>query len=218
MARKKKRTIKIKHTKASQQKNRSRKSLRKIRPKIRVLGHRKIKILRERNNPKAFRAPKNAKELFALPRSIQEQWNDVVQVPSQMRATGLSLEKASNQLGVTPATVLRLAGSAFTKNRRGKVKVKRMDHLLRVLLIPSTKGLREVVVRSSREASKVGEYWNAVEKYLVKQDASSLQNLKSKSFINDQGKRVRLMTNLDELTRQASAGVFRFESIYGRTA
>ena len=135
-----------------------------------------------------------------------------------MRATGLSLEKASNQLGVTPATVLRLAGSAFTKNRRGKVKVKRVDHLLRVLLIPSTKGLREVVVRSSREASKVGEYWNAVEKYLVKQDASSLQNLKSKSFINDQGKRVRLMTNLDEFTRQASAGVLRFESIYGRTA
>jgi hypothetical protein len=218
MAPKRNRTIKIKRSKTSRPKTPSRKSSSKLRSKKKVLGHRKIKILRKRNNPKAFRAPKNVKELFALPRSIQEQWNDVVQVPSQMRATGFSLEKASNQLGVTPATVLRLAGSAFTKNRRGKVKVKRVDHLLRVLLIPSTKGLREVVVRSSREASKIGEYWNAVEKYLVKQDASSLQNLKSKSFINDQGKRVRLMTNLDELTRQASAGVLRFESIYGRTA
>ena len=218
MAPKRNRTIKIKRSKTSRPKNPSRKSSSKLRSKKKVLGHRKIKILRKRNNPKAFRAPKNAKELFALPRSIQEQWNDVVQVPSQMRATGFSLEKASNQLGVRAATVLRLAGSAFTKNRRGKVKVKRVDHLLRVLLIPSTKGLREVVVRSSCEASKIGEYWNAVEKYLVKQDASSLQNLKSKSFINDQGKRVRLMTNLDELTRQASAGVLRFESIYGRTA
>jgi len=167
---------------------------------------------------KAFRAPRTAKELFALPRQVQERWNRAVQVPSEMRATGASLQHAAKQLGVSPKTVLRLAGGAFRKKRRGRVEVKRTDRLLRVLLIPSTKGLREVVVRSSREASRIGAYWSAVEKYLVRGDASALQKLKPKSVKNDKGKRVRLLTKLYELTRQASAGVLQFESLYGRSA
>jgi hypothetical protein len=167
---------------------------------------------------KSFRAPRTSKELFALPRQIQEQWNRAVQVPSEMRAHGLSLAQASKQFGVSAKTVLRLAGAAFRKTRKGKVEVKRSDRLLRVLLIPTTKGLREIAVRDSREASIVGRYWSAVEKYLSRGDASALLKLSRKSVVDERGRRVRLLTKLDELTRQASAGVLRFESMYGRNA
>ena len=113
--------------------------------------------------------------------------------------------------------VLRLAGSAFTKKQR-RYRIRPFDRLLRVLVIPSRKGLREIATRDSREASLIGEYWSAVEKYLMRGDASALRKLRRKSVIDSSGKRVRLLTNLEELKRQASAGVLHFESLYGRAA
>ena len=183
--------------------------------KLRSPAKRKIKIRRTR---KRFLAPRTAKELFALPRPIQEQLNRAVQVPNEMRSNALSFQQASQKHGISPKVVLRLAGSAFTKNRAGRIVVKRSDRLLRVILIPGSKGLREIVVRGPREASKAAEYSSALHTYLSRGDASALQKLKFKSLIDERGKRVRLLTKLDELTRQASAGEFHFDSLYGRTA
>src|SRR6516162_11547201 len=82
---------------------------------------------------KTYRPPRTSEEFFALPKKFQDQWNRVVQVPSEMRAQGLSLPQATRPLGVSPKTVIRLAGSAFTK-RRGRYQVKPTDRLLRVLV------------------------------------------------------------------------------------
>jgi hypothetical protein len=164
------------------------------------------------------RPPTSAEELFARPKTLQEQWNRVVQVPSEMRAHGLTLAQASRQLGVSTKTVLRQAGSAFTK-KKGRYKVKPMDRLLRVMLIPGKKGLREIVLRDSREASLVGQYWSAVDRALSPvADTSAFRNLPRKTVKDEKGKRFRLLTNLGELKRQASAGVLHFESLYGRAA
>ena len=76
----------------------------------------------------------------------------------------------------------------------------------------------EIPVNDSREASLVGEYWNAVDRYLRTGDASALLSLKKKRVKNASGKNVPLLMNLKELERLASAGVLRFESLYGRTA
>jgi len=89
---------------------------------------------------------------------------------------------------------------------------------LRVIVIPSRKGLREIATRDSREASLIGEYWSAVEKFLVRGDASALKKLRRMSVMDASGKRVRLLTNLEELKLQGSLGVLRFESMYGRAA
>jgi hypothetical protein len=167
---------------------------------------------------KAFRPPRTADELFARPKRFQDLWDRAVQVPAEMRRLGLSLPQASRKLRVTTKTVLRVAGPAFTK-KRGKYQVKPVDRLLRVLVIPGKKGLREIVVRDSCEASVVGRYWSAVEKALgPAQDAAALLKLPRKIVRDENGKRVRLLTNLDELRRQASAGVLHFESMYGRRA
>jgi len=162
------------------------------------------------------RAPHTGEDLFARPKRFQEQWNRIVQVPAEMRSQGLTLRQASRQLGVRPSMVIQLAGSAFKKKRNGRYEVKPTDKLLRVLVIPSRKGLREIVVRDSREASLIGQYWSAVEKYLVTGDPSALRNLPRKKVKTATGKHVRLLMNLEELRRQASAGVLQFESLYGR--
>ena len=162
------------------------------------------------------REPQNVKELLAKPRKFQALWNRVTQVPAEMRSTGATLREAATRFGVTPELVLDTIPSAFRKGRNGRYEVKPSDGLLRVLLIPSSKGLREIVVQGIREASIVGKYWNAVEKFLKRGDASVLRKLDRRTVTGASGERIRLLTNLEELERQASAGVFQFESIYGR--
>ena len=163
------------------------------------------------------REPQTVKELFAKPRKFQALWNRVTQIPAEMRSKGVSLSEASTRFGVLPTTVLDLIPSAFRKDRNGRYEVKSTDDLLRILLVPSNKGLREIVVRGSREASIVGIYWNAVETYLKRGDASALRRLSRTTVTDANDERIRLLTNSEELERQASTGAFRFESIYGRT-
>jgi hypothetical protein len=87
---------------------------------------------------------------------------------------------------------------------------------LRVIVIPTSEGLREIATRDSREASNAAEYWNAVHRYLETGDASALQKLKVKRIVDATGKRVRLLLDLAELDRLGNAGVLSFETIYAK--
>ncbi len=104
------------------------------------------------------------------------------------------------------------------KLRNGRWAAKTHDHLLRVLVIPTREGLQEVGVRDSRQSTLLGEYWNAVERYLSTGEASALRPLRGKYIIDAVGKRVPLLTDLHELDRLGSAGILSFESIYARAA
>src|SRR5262252_9019284 len=119
-----------------------------------------------RSGEKRPAQPQTFDQYYALPRRLRDQWDLVVQVPAEMRAHATSLLQAARRFGVSPKSVLRLARPAFTK-KRGRYQVKPTDRLLRVIVIPSRKGLREIATRDSREASLIGEYWSAVEKFLV---------------------------------------------------
>lgn len=168
-----------------------------------------------RRSKKIRLAPRSLKEYSARSRRFQDEWNRAVQVTSGMRSQGLSLTQASKQVGISPQKVLQYIGSVLRKSG-GRYKAKPNDRLLRVLLIPSENGLREIVVRDSQEASLIGKYWSAVEKYLRRGDASALERLQRKTVKDADGKRVRLLLDLDTLRIQASAGVLQFESLYGR--
>jgi hypothetical protein len=161
-------------------------------------------------------APRTGKEYFAMPRAFQEFWNLVVQVPGLMRSRGLSLKRSSKEFGLNPRTVLSLARSAFRRQPNGRYAAKATDRLLRVHPVPSKKGLREAVVRDSRESSLIGQYWSAVDRYLSTGDATALQKLSRKYVIDENGRRIRLITDIDQLSLLANAGVLSFESIYAR--
>jgi hypothetical protein len=114
--------------------------------------------------------------------------------------------------------MISLGGSALRKLKNGRYVAKSHDRLLRVVVVISKhKGLLEVAMRDSRQASKAGKHSAAVQRYLETGDDSALAKLQGKHIIDAQGKRVALLTDLDELDRLGSAGVLSFESLYARS-
>jgi hypothetical protein len=181
-------------------------------------GAAKKRSMRRRSRKVDHTAPRTAKQYFAMSRESQDLWDHIVQVPARMRSGNISLPKAAREFGARPYLVRHFAGAAFRKLPNGRYAAKAVDRLLRILLVPSKKGLIEIALRDSRQASLIGEYWGAVDRYLSTGDASGLNKFKRIRITDATGKRVRLLTDLDELRRQASAGVLRFESLYGRTS
>lgn len=133
-----------------------------------------------------------------------------------MRNTGRSLRKTAAEFGIDPRVVAHLGSSALRKGKDGRYKVRKQDRLLRVLAVPGRKGIREIALRDSRQASKVGRYWDAVQKYLRTGDASALKEFRGVRIVGTSRKRIRLITDPNELNRLAHARVLSFESIYAR--
>src|SRR5438067_2124946 len=109
-------------------------------------------------DPKARRgkrrsALRTADEFFAMPESMQE-------------------------LHLTRAHVNHFASSAFRKLKNGRYVAKSYDGLLRVLMVISEDGLREVATRDSRQSSKAGKHSAAVSRYLQTGDAFPLAQFK----------------------------------------
>ena len=134
-----------------------------------------------------------------------------------MRANNLTLRQAAKNLNIGEKVVVRLAGEAFRKLPNGLYQVKPHDKLLRVMLTPGPRGNREIATNDSREASLIGQHWSAIEYFLQTGDDSRLRQLPRKTVRDSKGKRLRLLLDRNELMRQASAGVLRFESLYGRS-
>jgi hypothetical protein len=128
----------------------------------------------------------------------------------------VSLQQASREIGIDPRTVVRLGGSALRKQATGRFKAKASDRLLRVLVFPTRKGLREIAVRGSRQASQVAEYWNAVQTYLATGDATALRKFRRKHIVDANRKRIPFLTDRRVLDRLGNAGVLSFESLYSR--
>lgn len=159
-------------------------------------------------------APKNADDFFRRSESFQDRWNSVIGVVSRMRAEKVSLQKASQDAGISPSSVKRWARSALQKRSNGKWVAKRSDRLLRVMALPTREGMREIATRDSRQASLIGNYLNAVHRYLETGDRSKLGPFQGKAALDANGLNVPLLTDLQELKRLGSAGDLALESIY----
>jgi hypothetical protein len=163
------------------------------------------------------RAPRSAEEFFAMPESDRDFWNDVGQIATEVRSGG-SLSKVARKYHRNPRKVRRAAPAAFRKLKNGRYAAKSIDRILRVLVMPTRKGLREIGLRDSRQASLLGKYWTAVERYRDTGDASALRNFRGKFILDASGKRHRLLTDLHALDRLGSAGVLSFETLYAKAA
>lgn len=131
-------------------------------------------------------APRTARRFFKMSKETRSQWVDVVSAVSQMRTHRKSLAQAAIEVGIDPRTVERLGKSALRKRKNGTYIAKRSDTLLRILTIPAADGLREIVTRDSREASKLGKYGNAVRVYLGTEQTALLERF-SRKMENDHG-------------------------------
>jgi hypothetical protein len=149
---------------------------------------------------------------------LQERWIGVTNVVSKMRADRVSLTEASHEYGLDRGVVIRLGGSALRKRSNGQYRTKAIDHLLRVILVLTYGGKREIAVRDSRQATLVAEHWNAVDRYLETGDASAVLKFRDMSIVDAKGKSIPLLTDVDELDRLGNAGVLSFETIYAKAA
>ena len=163
-------------------------------------------------------APKNFDQYRAKSERSQDLWARVTHVVSKMRANRVSLRQASREFGLAPQTVIRWGGSALRKRKNGQYVAKASDRLLRVLVIPTSKGLQEVAVMDSRHASDLGKYWDAVQGYLETGESSALRKFGQKRIKDANGVRISLITDVQELDRLGSAGVLSFESLYAKAA
>ena len=162
-------------------------------------------------------APRTAAQYFAKSEKFKEDWERVITVISKMRAEKISLRQASRDAGISSRKVLRLAGPALQKRATGKWVAKKKDNLLREMKIPTSAGTRVIAMRGSQQATLLGEYWNAVHRYLQTGDASRLERFRGKSIKDANGVEVPLPTDHALLNRLASAGVLSFEDLYGRS-
>jgi hypothetical protein len=164
-----------------------------------------------------FIPPRTLEEFFAMRERDREIWKNVGQAVTEMRV-GASRRQAARKFDLDPRTVRQRAPSALRKLRNGRWVARPNDRLLRILVIPERKGLREIGVRDSRQASLLGKYWTAVERYRDTGDALALREFRGKHIIDATGKRVRFLTDRRALDRLGSAGVLSFESLYARAA
>jgi hypothetical protein len=186
----------------------SRKTHKKPRRKNRKrFGRRKFKSRRES-------APTTARQYFSRSREFQETWDSVAHVISKMRAESVSLRRASKEYGIDPEVVLKLGRSALRKRRNGKYVARKTDRLLRIMSVLTREGRREIAARDSRQASMLGKYWTAVQRYLQTGDDSTLREFQGKKITDASRKRHALITDLNQLNTLGSAGVLSFESLY----
>ena len=160
--------------------------------------------------------PKTGEQFFAMPKRIQHVYRGVVNLVARVR-DGVPRARAMRELGLSRAQVDRFGRSAFRKLKNGRWAAKAFDRLLRVVMVISNDGLQEVATLDSRQASKAGKHSAAVHRYLQTGDDSALRRFEGEYIIDATGKRIPLLTDLEELDQLGSAGVLSFESLYSRS-
>jgi hypothetical protein len=176
----------------------------------------KLAIRKKRSKAK-LAAPRTEAQYLARPEHFKETWDRVLGVVSKMRREKVSLAQASRDAGISPRTVTKWGNAALQKQKNGKYAAKKSDNLLRLVMIPTPDGTRDIAVRGSKQVTLLAEYWNALHRYLKTGDASQLKTFQGKHIRDANGIDIPLSVDLSALNRLGSAGVLSFESLYART-
>lgn len=173
-----------------------------------------------RKRPPKIKLPRTPDDFFAKPEQFQSDYEKSARVVSKMRAEGLPLREAAKgeNININPRTVPPLVGRALKRRSNGSYAVAKTDSLLRVLHALRPEGMREVVVRGDREASKLSQYWIAVHEYIGTGNNSGLKKFKGRYLRDAKGEKITFITDETELKRFGYAGVLSFESLYSRSA
>lgn len=123
---------------------------------------------------------------------------------------GKSLSAGANDLGITPATVLRYFPHDFSKGKGSRRWVaNKSDRHVRLVRDIGPDGMRRIRVHGSREASQQSLFLNDVRKAITKNDPSALARWHGKKI----GGRM-LMTSFRRLIALAKSGDLSFEDLY----
>lgn len=126
----------------------------------------------------------------------------------------LSLTAATKRVGTTVSTVRRYAAPAL-EIRGGRIDVKAVDRIVRHLRVLTPSGEITVVVRNSRDATRVSKHHDAVRQALHSfgLDTSALEHFKDKT-LRAGGKTYTFASDYRTVTRLARAGGIHVLDIY----
>ena len=142
-----------------------------------------------------------------------ERYDRALQVVNRVRH-GASLSRAAKEVGISPDTVRRYAGSAFVQDARGRWVTKPTDRLYRRMRWLDAKGMTTVEPANSKEASKLSAYWKAVDHYLTTGDERALRRFQRMRLRTRQKTSLGFITDPDQLDRLGNAGELAFEDLY----
>lgn len=131
---------------------------------------------------------------------------------SIMRDEGIPLTPAAKRAGTAAPTVQKYASPALRRDARGRVVAKSTDRLFRPLTALTTKGLKQLNLTDSRQASVVGGHWSAVGHGLNTGNWNNVAAFKGKKVHGH-----ALETDPDVIERQAQRGALDFEDFYDTT-
>jgi hypothetical protein len=154
--------------------------------------------------------------LDALTGAKEDAYYRVLDALALARREKISPTKAARKSGTTLRTMRKYAPSAL-EERSGRVYITPSDRLPRRMRMLTPSG--EVVVRttSSRTATLIAEYNNALRTYVLTRDTSELQRFATKS-VRSGGERYTFATDARTLDRYIRAGAVHFVDIYARGA
>ncbi len=150
--------------------------------------------------------PRNQRELNRLPRAARAKRQRSLRALAEARE-GLTLEQAAARNEVSVNTIAYWSGGSVRQDGT----VTKSDRLWRPMWAISTKtGSRVGVdVRGSVTASRLSNYWSAVETYLQTGDDTALQAFRGVRIAG-----VELETDTTVIDRLAVLGQLSFETIY----
>jgi hypothetical protein len=126
----------------------------------------------------------------------------------------ISLTKAAKSSGTTLTTVRKYAGNAI-EIRSGRFDVRPSDRLARRMRMLTPKGEVIVHTTSSRTATLIAEYNNALRAYVLTRDTSELKRFATK-IVRSSGEQYTFATDTRTLDRYVRAGAVHFVDIYAR--
>jgi hypothetical protein len=154
--------------------------------------------------------------LEALTGAREDAYRRVLDALSLSRREKLSPTKAARATGTTVKTMRKYASSAI-EERGGRLYVKPSDRLPRRMRMLSTQGEIAVRTTSSRTASRIADYNNAMRAYVLTQDTTDLARFKGKT-VRSGGQVHEFATDRRTIDRYARAGAIHFVDIYARGA
>ncbi|HLJ58371.1 MAG TPA: hypothetical protein VKZ50_01420 [bacterium] len=149
----------------------------------------------------------------ALTPRQQETSQRVARAVSRVRH-GESSTSAIRAEHTSSTSFRKYAGATVYKTTGGRVRVRKVDTLVRELPWLNERGMIERVPVRGPEKSKVGRYWNAVKAFRDEGNARPLRDLKYKTFVDAKGVRRKFNRDVDMLRQRGGRGRLGFDDFY----
>jgi hypothetical protein len=154
--------------------------------------------------------------LEALTRAKEDAYYRVLDALGISRRENISPTKAAKRSGTTLKTMRKYASGAL-EERSARFYVKPSDRLPRRMRMLTPKGEVVVHTTSSRKATLIGEYNNALREYVLTRDTTEIKRFGNK-IVRSGGEEYTFATDTRTLDRYVRAGGVHFVDIYARGA